>query len=158
MNPKEILLLKTILNVPIENRYIMKDELQDKLQIRKWQFHHYLRKFHEMKLLRFDSLYVIPEVDNVELRMYQSLNKNYDLDKLLRNSNDVILYLLYNGMDADRIVKETKLSRSTVYRALHDFEELGIVQRIIKFVVPPEYAKLRELCKESPFLSESCKN
>lgn len=126
MNRSEINVIESL----CDNKIIRKDLLRDKIGLKNWQFNKVTRKLKQLGFIEKDSLYV-GLADNVNARLIMNLSKKYDLHKLLQFSNEIVLKELSNGVTIKELIKKTNTSKATVYRALADFEDLGIIKRTI---------------------------
>lgn len=129
MNDNEI----EIMEILCENKSIRKDILREKFSVGVWQFNSLLRRLRRKNFIKNDSLYVYL-ADNLKCNLLIKVSKKYDLKKLLRFSNESILPIVTNGISIDDLIKHSGVSRATVYRALADFEEVGIIKKSITVI------------------------
>lgn len=126
MSPKKILIIKHL----FDNGKITKESLNRLLKVGRWQFGKYLRELAAADILRHDSLYV--EINwNLKTNLLKKLHNDFDISELLSDSNELIFMNLEKAFTVDELLQKTNLSKSTVYRTLEIFEQMGLIKKQI---------------------------
>lgn len=123
MNTTSITILKRIISGVEDAKMIM-----DGIGVKGWQFNSQVK---ELSLQGFvqkidNSLKLL---DGVKPMMIKEISTRLDIEKLLKDSNELVFSYLIEPTTINDIVRITGLSTSTVYRAISDFESIGIVIR-----------------------------
>jgi len=143
LNKSQLRLLKAV----CQHGKINRSDAQKLLGVRNYQLLSIVRTLTERKFVIKDHNN-INLADTLEARVIMKLYRKYDIEKLLLESNEEVIAYMSDGIDIDELIKKTKLSRATIYRALKVFEELGIIKRVIMVNTPTEL-QLFALAKES---------
>lgn len=116
MNTTAISLLKLTIEKPAKM-----DELLTKLKIGNWQLSSYVRSLKERGYLEKKGSTVSIQQSAKALQLLE-VAKKIDIEKILRESNEIILSYLIEPQTINNLILRSKLSRATVYRAISDFE------------------------------------
>lgn len=123
MNTTSITILKRVISGVEDAKMIMEG-----IGVKGWQFNSQVK---ELSLQGFvqkidNSLKLL---DGVKPMMIKEISTRLDIEKLLKDSNELVFSYLIEPTTINDIVRITGLSTSTVYRAISDFESIGIVIR-----------------------------
>jgi len=102
--------------------------LMDILGIREWQFNEHVKKLVRENYVKKDGG-MISLQNNAKAGLLLAISRKYDIEGLLHDSNEQILALLTEPLTINQICTSTGLSSRTVYRAISDFESIGIIDR-----------------------------
>jgi len=104
--------------------------LAQKLGMDSWEVQRHIGILRKQRYVSLDDSFV--RLRNSEkVRLLVDLSKGTDVKKILHESNEIVLSFLTEPVTKDDLIKNTGLSRATVYRALKDFNELGIIKKTI---------------------------
>ena len=131
MNTTAISLLKLAIKKPSEA-----DELQKKLKIGQWQLSSYIRSLKQRGYLDKNKKGSMVSILNCQKtqQLLELSEQNIDIENILRESNEVILSYLTESQTISGLIFRTKLSRSTIYRALSDFERINEIEGVDAFI------------------------
>ena len=131
MNEQKLRLLKFI--VQAKTDVIPKSTLLELIGTGTWQLQKYLRELEASGYL-INNPHDVRVKINPKVNLMRKLCNNFDITKLLRFSNDLVLTEISKdpSIPVDIICKKANLSRATVYRAFQDFYELGLIENIVK--------------------------
>jgi len=118
MNTTAITLLKLTMKNPSKT-----DDLRDKLKIGNWQFNDHIKKLSvQGYILKKGKIVELQKSDKILL--LSKLSKKTDIEKILRESNEIILSYLTEPITINNLILRTRLSKATVYRTLSDLESI----------------------------------
>lgn len=122
-----------ILQLLSKNEAVQKPKLKELLEIKNWQLGKYLRELEADGYLNNNRDHIRFQI-NPKTNLFKKLDSKFDLVKLLRNNNDMVLPLLLENPNnkAPKISEISGLSLATVYRALQDFREIGLLVTVTK--------------------------
>lgn len=123
MNGTAISLLKEIINGTTDSKSLM-----EILGIKEWQFNEHVKKLLQDAFITKDGN-VIRLQENAKTALLHEISKKWNLDQLLRGSNELVFSHLTEPVSVNDIVRNTGLSTATVYRAISDFEAIGAVKK-----------------------------
>lgn len=123
MNTKAITVLKIALEGPVDVI-----DLIGELKIQPWQIYSHIRMLREKSYVVLEGRQ-IRLTKNWKAQLLEQVSKDIDITKVLHDSNEEVLSFLTKPVSIDVIVRETDLSRATVYRALKEFLASGIAMR-----------------------------
>lgn len=117
MNTTAISLLKLAIEKPSKT-----EELQKKLEIGDWQLSSYIRSLKQRGYLDKKGSLVSIQNSPKTLQLLEIAKQKIDIEKILRESNEIVLSYLIEPQTINNLIVRSKLSRATVYRAISDFE------------------------------------
>lgn len=123
MNTTSITILKQVISGVEDTKTIM--EISD---VKEWQFNSQVKDLSLQGFLQKtdNSLKLL---DGVKPMMVKEISARLDIEKILKDSNELVFSYLTEPTTINDIVRITGLSISTVYRAISDFESIGILSR-----------------------------
>lgn len=123
MHSTTITLLKAIINGTLDVQ-----ALREIVGIKDWQFNEQVKKLLQDGLIVKDGN-IINLQKNAKTILLEDISKKWDLEKLLRGSNELVFSHLTEPITVNGIVSNTALSTATVYRAISDLESIGAIKK-----------------------------
>jgi len=126
LNTNAITVLKKAMGGPVD---II--ELMEEMKIQPWQIYAHIRTLREQNYVVFENQQIRLKRD-WKTKFLQELSEDINIEKILLESNEEIISYLTEPASITYIVEKSRISRATVYRAISDFKELGIVKKVSK--------------------------
>ena len=126
MNINAITVLKKAMERPVD---II--ELMEEMKIQPWQIYAHIRTLKEQNYVVFENQQIQLKKD-WKTKFLQELSEDINIERILFESNEEIISYLTEPTSINYIVEKSRISRATVYRAISDFKELGIVKKVSK--------------------------
>lgn len=123
MNTTAIRLLKAIIAGTTTPKSLM-----EYVGIKEWQFNEQIKKLHQDWLIKKDDSEIKLQ-ENVKTALLLEITKKWDIERILRGSNELVFSYLTEPLTVNDIVKNTGLSLATVYRSISDLESIGVIKR-----------------------------
>ena len=123
MNATSIIILKQVISGVEDTKTIM-----ERSGVKEWQFNSQVNGLSLQGFLQKtgNSLKLL---DGVKPMMVKEISTRFDIEKILKDSNELVFSYLTEPTTINDIVRITGLSTSTVYRTISDFESIGILSR-----------------------------
>ncbi|PIN97693.1 MAG: hypothetical protein COU45_01505, partial [Nitrosopumilus sp. CG10_big_fil_rev_8_21_14_0_10_33_7] len=123
MNATSITILKQVISGVEDTKTIM-----ERSGVKEWQFNSQVNGLSLQGFLQKtgNSLKLL---DGVKPMMVKEISTRFDIEKILKDSNELVFSYLTEPTTINDIVRITGLSTSTVYRTISDFESIGILSR-----------------------------
>lgn len=123
MNTTAIVLLKEMIDGNNDKKRLM-----EAAQVKAWQFNYIVNDLIQNDYVTgSDSqLHLSNSVKSI---LFRDIARKYDVIKLLRDSNELILACLVEPLSVEELKQKSSLSRATIYRALSDLESIGTISR-----------------------------
>jgi len=123
MNSTAISLLKAVISGTSDAQ-----TLREILGVKEWQFNEHVKKLLQDGYIKKDGNTITLQ-DNIQTTSLKEVSKKWNLDSLLRGSNELVFSHLTEPFTVSEIVANTGLSTATIYRAISDFESIGAVKK-----------------------------
>ncbi len=123
MNTTSITILKQVISGIEDTKTIMEG-----IGVKDWQFNSQVKELSLQGFLqKMDNSLKL--LDGVKPMMVKEISTRLDIEKILKDSNELVFSYLTEPTTINDIVRITGLSTSTVYRSISDFESIGILIR-----------------------------
>jgi predicted transcriptional regulator len=123
MNPSSITLLKAI-----KDGVSNPKELMDIIGIKEWQFNNLVKALVSQDYIeKTDSAITFKR--NSKTILFKDVAFKFDIEKLLHNSNEIILQSLAEPKTINNLQRSTGLSLRTIQRAISELESIGAISR-----------------------------
>lgn len=123
MNATSITILKQVISGVEDTKTIM-----ERSGVKEWQFNSQVKELSLQGFLqKIDSSLKL--LDGVKPMMVKEISTRFDIEKILKDSNELVFSYLTEPTTINDIVRSTGLSTSTIYRVISDFESIGILSR-----------------------------
>lgn len=123
MNTTSIAILKQVVSGIEDAKAIL-----DSVSVKEWQFNAQMKDLSQQGLIHREGD-VVQLVDNAKSSLIKDLATKFDIEKILKSSNETIFSYLFEPTTINEIVRLSGLSIATVYRAISDFESVGLLVR-----------------------------
>ncbi len=123
MNGTSISIIKEIIN-DIHDTATLK-EISG---VKEWQFNYQIKKLLQDGFIKKEGN-VIELQKNAKTVLLKKISQKWNLENLLRDSNELVFSYLTELLTVNEIVTNTGLSTATIYRAISDFGAIGIIQK-----------------------------
>jgi len=105
--------------------------LAEKLGIDPWDVRRHLGSLRRQGYVSSDDSSIKLRNNEEKVCLLTKLSKETDVKKILHESNEIVLSFLTKPITKEDLIEKTGLSRATVYRALKNFNELGIIKKTV---------------------------
>ncbi len=123
MNTTSIRLLKSLVNGPRESRTLLA-----MLGIKKRRLAYILKELRDLDYVeKGNDLIKLKETPKTIL--FRDVAQIMDVEKLLCNSNEIILLDVTEPVTLDRLIKKSGLSKNTVYHSISDLQSVGAIAK-----------------------------
>lgn len=125
MNATKIKLLKAV-----KDGITTTKDLREIVGVKEWQFNALVKDLIDEEYIdKTDS--TISLRNNAKVILFRDVANKFDVEKLLRNSNEIVLLNITKPITIDNLQQTTKLSLRSVQRSILELESLGAIQRDI---------------------------
>ena len=114
MNPTSISIISTVINGVHDVKTIKKIN-----RVKDWQFNELVKKLVQDGFIKKEGN-ALSLQKNAKVALLKKIANTWNLERLLRNSNDLVFSYLTESLTVNEILTKTGLSTATVYRALSD--------------------------------------
>ncbi len=102
------------------------NELLDLLGIKDRRLAYIIKNLGEEDYIEKENT-VIRLKETPKATLFRDITQNVDVEKLLRESNEVILSNIDENITVDQLIKKSGLSKATAYRAISDLQSIGAI-------------------------------
>ena len=123
MNKTSVKILKAIIN----ETYNV-STLREISGVKEWQFNEQTKKLFQDGYIKKEGSFIKLQ-DNAKAVLLQKISHTWNLENLLRDSNELVFSYLTESLTVNEIVANTGLSTATIYRAISDLGAIGTIRR-----------------------------
>ena len=106
-------------------------DLIEKVGIHPWQIYSHIRSLRQKDFVILEGRFIRLRND-WKARLLNEAAKDADITKILYESNEEIISFLTEPITIKEIVQRSGHSRATVYRAIADFNAIGIIRKVFR--------------------------
>ena len=123
MNSTSISILKAIIN---DTHDIA--TLKEISGVKEWQFNEQTKKLLQDGFIKKEGNGIELQ-ENAKTVLLKKISQTWNLENLLRDSNELVFSYLTESLTVNEIVTNTGLSTATIYRVISDLGAIGIIQK-----------------------------
>ena len=123
MNNTSIKILKAI----ISETYDV-STLREISGVKEWQFNEQTKKLLQDGYIKKEGNLITLQ-ENAKAALLRTISHTWNLENLLRDSNELVFSYLTEPLTVNEIVTNTGLSTATIYRAISDLSAIGIIHK-----------------------------
>lgn len=123
MNSTSISILKAIINGTHDIA-----TLKEISGVKEWQFNEQTKKLLQDGFIKKEGNGIELQ-ENAKTVLLKKISQTWNLENLLRDSNELVFSYLTESLTVNEIVTNTGLSTATIYRVISDLGAIGIIQK-----------------------------
>ncbi len=123
MHTTALRLLKHVMGGTSDSKALM-----NIVEIKEWQFNEHIKNLIQENYIKKNDG-IISLQDNAKSKLLLSLSRKLDIERLFHDSNEQLFPLLTEPFTVNQLCINTGFSSSTVYRAISDFESIGVLTK-----------------------------
>lgn len=123
MNNTSIKILKAIINETYDV-----STLREKSGVKEWQFNEQTKKLLQDGYIKKEGNLITLQ-ENAKTALLYKISHTWNLENLLRDSNELVFSYLTESPTINEIVTSTGLSTATIYRAISDLSAIGAIRK-----------------------------
>lgn len=125
MNSTSISIVKAVIN-DIHDVAILKEISR----VKEWQFNEQTKKLVQDGFIKKKGN-IIELQENVKAILLKKISQRWNLENLLRDSNELVFSYLSESLTVNEILANTGLSTATIYRVISDLGAIGVIRKEI---------------------------
>jgi hypothetical protein len=123
MNKSALILLKAIID-----GITIKEEMKKTVHVKEWQFNKIIKELVNRDYIEKNEQ-IIQLKKNTKAILLRDISKQFNIEKLLHDSNEILLRQLVDRTTIDSLQKATNLSSTTIFRSLLELESIGAIDK-----------------------------